>query len=182
MKVVILAGGYGTRLGKLTKHTPKPLMKIGEKTILQHIVDRLYKHGLTEIIIKTHYLPEQIMEGIGDKALYYYEPVLFDAQESLKNLSNWLAGEDFMVINGDTISEVDFTRMLNTHLPRTITAFMDADRCAGVWIYPEEYFEAEEPWPIIPYRPHVAWFDCGTPERLQAAKEHFEQGVKNVCP
>lgn len=181
MKVICLCGGYGTRLGDLTKKTPKPMITIGGRTIIQHIVDRLHKHGLTQIIIKTHYLPEQIMEGIGDKALYYYEPVLFNYTESLKNLRDWLEGEEFMVINGDTISEIDFTDMMNVHETGYTTVFMDDNRAAGVWIYPSDYFEYGD-MTIEPYRPGVAWYDCGRPDRLEAARRHYENGENIPCP
>ncbi|SRR5258706_5596983 len=173
MKVLILAGGLGTRLGKLTKKVPKPMIKIGNKSVLQHIIDRLNKHGFNQIIVKVHYLPDKIMQEIGDKVFYYYEPVLFSHFETLANLKDWLEEEDWMVINGDTISEVNFTEMLAFHKPGTITILQDEYRCAGVWIYSKEWFGNRE-LPIRPYRPKFVWWDIGLPERLEAARKHFE--------
>jgi len=181
MKVIILAGGLGTRLGNLTKNTPKPMIRIGRKSVLQHIVDRLHKHELKQIIVKVHYLPNKIMEGIGDKVLYYYEPVLFNWSETIKNLTPWLEDDDFMVINGDTISEVDFTKMIALHRPGTITELRDDNRAMGTWIYSKEYFKNPN-LPIYPYRPNVAWFDIGKPDRLEAARKHFVKGEKQLCP
>ncbi len=183
MKVIILAAGLGTRLGELTKKTPKPLIKIGDKTVLTHIVDRLQKHNLKEIIVKMHYFPEQIVQELGDKVMYYYEPVLHDWKETVGNLRYWIQDGEFMVINGDTMSEIDYTDMIDFHHKgdNKITAFMDDWRCAGTWIYGPEYFR-EKNIQVRPYRPSVSWYDIGTPERLDSARKHFELGEKNVCP
>lgn len=179
MKVIILAAGFGTRLGKLTEDTPKPLIKIGEKTVLEHIVDRLRQQGITEIIVKIHYLPEQIIKKLGDKVLFYYEPVLFSWNETIKNLKGWINGEAFFLINGDTINELDYLDMLSKHRDDTITAFNDDYRAAGTWIYPKNYFEKED-FLLNLYRPKVIWFDIGQPERLEAAREHFLNGRKII--
>lgn len=179
MKAVILAGGFGTRLGKLTKKVPKPLVKIGEKSVLAHIVDRLRQQGITQIIIKVHYLPEQIVKEIGDRALFYYEPVLFNWKETVKNLQGWLEGEEFLVINGDTINELDYNDMIAHHKDGTITAFNDDYRAGGTWIYPKDYYQQDD-FLLNPYRPGVAWFDIGTPDRLEAARDHFLNGRKIV--
>lgn len=180
MIAVILAGGWGTRLGDMTKNTPKPLIQIGEKSVLEHIIDRLNNQGITQIIVKVHYLPEQIIKKIGDKALFYYEPVLFDWKETVKKLKEWLENEDFLLINGDTINELNYNEMQCYHKPGTITALMDDWRSAGTWIYPKEYFHTID-LPIRPYRPpNLNWFDIGQPERLEAAREHFLNGRKII--
>ena len=175
MKALILAGGFGTRLGSLTKDTPKPLIKIGEKSVLEHIVDRLNDHGITEIIVKVHYLPDQIMKVLGDRVLYYYEPALFDWKESVGRLEGWIRGKDFLLINGDTINDLDYTEMIKLHNDDSITVAMDDWRSIGTWIYPPNF--SEERLVVFPYRPKdLHWFDIGTPERLEAARKHFEEG------
>lgn len=176
MKAVILAGGFGTRLGYLTKDTPKPLIKIGEKSVLEHIVDRLNDHGITEIIVKVHFLPDQIMKELGDRMLYYFEPALFDWKESISRLRLWLEKEDFLLLNGDTINDLNYTEMIKSHEPQTITAAMEDWRAIGTWIYSRDFYTTED-IPVIPYRPKdLNWFDIGTPERLEAARKHFEEG------
>jgi NDP-sugar pyrophosphorylase family protein len=179
MKAVVLAGGFGTRLGDLTKDIPKPLIKIGEKSVLEHIVDRLNDHGVTEIIVKIHYLPDQIIKQLGDRVLYYFEPALFDWKETLSRLRFWLKDEDFLLINGDTINDLNYTEMIDFHEPQTITAAMDDWRAVGTWIYTRDFFDVDlnKNLPIIPYRSKdLNWFDIGTPSRLEAAKKHFEEG------
>ena len=176
LKAIIYAGGMGTRLGELTKNTPKPLIQIGKKSVLEHIVDRLYQHGITQIIVKVHYLPGQIMEKLGDRVLYYYEPALFDWKDSLTRLEKWVGGEEFLCLNGDTISDVDFSEMIQQHKDDAITILLDDYRACGVWIYPKNYF-AKKDFPLVPYRPKdLHWFDIGVPLRLEAAKKHFEEG------
>ncbi len=176
MKAVVLSAGFGTRLGDLTKDTPKPLIKIGQKPVVEHIVDRLHNHGIHEIILKIHYMPEKFMEHLGDKVLYYYEPVLFDFQETLRNLRPHLEGHDFLLVNGDTINDLDYTRLVKLHQKRTITAVMDSWRCIGTWVYPENYYDTGL-ISVNPYRPSgLTYFDIGQPERLQAAREHFANG------
>lgn len=175
MKCVLLAAGYGSRLGELTKKNPKPLVEVGGKPVIEQIINRLYRNGITEIIVNLHYLSGIMTKELGDKVLYYYEPRLLGHKGTILALKNWLKDEDFFVVNGDTISNIDYQNMLAFHKPKTITIFMDEWRAAGVWIYPKEYFQNQE-LPVRPYRdPAVQWFDIGTPERLIAAQKFFAE-------
>ena len=65
MKAVIMAGGKGTRLAPLTDHTPKPLMPIIDKPILQYIIELLKKHGIYEISLSLGYMAGKIVETFG---------------------------------------------------------------------------------------------------------------------
>ena len=62
MKAVILAGGYGTRLTELTRTIPKPMVTIGDKPIIWHIMNTFHKHGVREFIICLGYKGEKIRE------------------------------------------------------------------------------------------------------------------------
>lgn len=173
MKAVILAGGYGTRLGTVTENLPKPLVEINGKPVLKHIIDRLKSAGINQILVKTHFLPELIIKSIGEEALYYYEPILIDAEESLKRLRPWLDDEDFIVCNGDTISNVNLKDMMAQHQHQTISVLLDNWRCAGYWIYSHDWFE-NPGLPVRPYRQaNLKWADIGTPERLEEARKVF---------
>lgn len=66
LDAVIMAGGIGSRLLPLTKNTPKPLLKVGEKTIIDHNIDRLRKFGIDDYWLSVRYLGEQIEKHIGD--------------------------------------------------------------------------------------------------------------------
>lgn len=174
MKVVLLAAGYGTRLGDLTKNNPKPLIEVGGKPVLTHIIDRLNLHGLTDIIINIHYLPDMIPNKQETRALYYYEPRLLGHKGTLFALKNWLKDDDFMVINGDTLNDLNYSEMMLIHKKGSITALMDEWRAAGTWIYSKDYFTNPD-IPVNPYRPILNWFDTGTPERLTKAKDYYEK-------
>lgn len=179
MIAIILAGGFGTRLKELTANLPKPLIEIGEKSVLEHIVDRLRQQGITKIIVKIHYLPEQIVKKLGDRVVFYYEPVLFNWEETLQHLKQWLK-EDFLLINGDTINELSYEELIKFHQQGTVTAVLDDWRSVGTWIYPKEYFDTSE-LIVRPYRPSkLVWFDIGTEGRLEAARDHFLNGRKII--
>lgn len=174
MKAVILAGGYGTRLGTLTRNLPKPLIKIGGKTILEHIIDRLNLHGISQIIINTHYLPVHINKQLETRALYYHVPRLLGHTGTIYALKDWIGDDFFFVINGDTISNVNYREMINLKRDYGIITLMDENRAAGTWLYPPSFFDISE-LPIIPYRPNdLIWHDIGTPKRLKEAKKYYE--------
>ena len=111
---------------------------------------------------------------LGDRVLYYYEPKLLGHKGTILALKNWLNNEPFMVINGDTLSNIDYIQMILSHKKGTITIAMDEYRAIGAWIYSPEYFENQN-LPIYPYRENnCVWFDIGTPERLKEARKFFE--------
>ena len=72
MKAVILAGGKGTRLRPLTYSVPKPLLPYKQKPILEHIINKLKSHGITDIIISIGHLGYQIKNYFGAKIFTYF--------------------------------------------------------------------------------------------------------------
>ena len=66
MKAVVMAGGEGSRLRPLTVHRPKPLVPVANKPIMQHILELLKRHGITDIVVTLHYLAEEIQAYFGD--------------------------------------------------------------------------------------------------------------------
>lgn len=67
MKAMILAAGYGKRLAPLTNDLPKPLLKVGDKTLIEHNIETLSKYGVKEIVINVSYLGQQIIDFLKDK-------------------------------------------------------------------------------------------------------------------
>ena len=67
MKVMILAAGYGKRLLPLTKETPKPLLKVGNKTLIQHNIEHLIKNDFTELVINISHLGHMIENHVKEK-------------------------------------------------------------------------------------------------------------------
>ena len=66
MKAMILAAGRGERLKPFTITTPKPLLKIGNTTLLGHVLDQIKTAGITEVVINVHHLGDQIMQYCAD--------------------------------------------------------------------------------------------------------------------
>ena len=175
MKALLLAAGYGSRLGDLTKKQPKPTIEINGRSIIDHIISKLHIHGITEIIVNLHYLQSMMINHLQDNVLYFYEPRLLGHKGTILALRKWLEDEDFLVINGDTLSTLNYTSMIMAHKSGMITFFMEENRAAGTWISPPLYFK-DQNLPINPYRdPVITWFDLGTPERLEEAKKYFNQ-------
>lgn len=128
MKIIILAGGKATRLPKSAKNIPKPLVEIGKKTILQHQIDLLKKHGLFDIRLSLGYVADQIIEYLNGKYKYIIEPKPLGTGGAIKFASKDLK-EDFMVLNGDILSNIDFSEFIKSHKKNTIAAWHCEDCC-----------------------------------------------------
>ena len=141
---------------------------------MQHIADRLNLHGIHQIIINTHYLPAHINKVMEMRALYYHVPRLLGHKGTIYALQEWIRNDYFFVINGDTLSNVNYTEMVNLARPNEIVALMDENRCAGTWLYPSSFLYNSQ-LAIRPYRPaDLVWHDIGTPERLREARVYYE--------
>lgn len=108
MKVIILAAWEWTRLKPITNTTPKPLIKICGKTILEHNLENIYKH-VSEIIIVVKYLKEKITEKFWDK--YMWTPIVYHEQGDEKwtwAAIKWISfDEDVLILNWDSIFDKD---------------------------------------------------------------------------
>lgn len=114
MKVIILAGGKGTRLPHSAKNIPKSLVKIGRKTILQHQIDLLKKHGLTDIRLSLGYKSAHIIDYTKGKYEYVIESQPLGTGGAIKFAAQDLKN-DFMVLNGDILCNIDFAKFINAH-------------------------------------------------------------------
>jgi NDP-sugar pyrophosphorylase family protein len=131
MKAMIFAAGIGSRLGDLTKDTPKCLMPInGSITILEHVITNLRSFGVTEAVINLHYLPDKITEylarnaNFGLKKLHLsYESSLLDTGGGLKGVADLFKGEDaFFVHNSDIYCDYDLGLLVDQHHRRDAVA------------------------------------------------------------
>ncbi len=120
MKVVILAGGLGTRMSQHTESIPKPMIKIGNKPILEHIMDYYSKYNFREFIIALGYKGEVIKNHFKNhKNLSKIH--LIDTGEKtmtggrLKRLKDQIGRETFMLTYGDGLSNVDLNKLINFH-------------------------------------------------------------------
>ncbi len=66
LRAVVMAGGFGTRLGELTKDTPKPMLPVGDRPLLERIVEQLRAAGIRHVNVTTHYRADDIVRHFGD--------------------------------------------------------------------------------------------------------------------
>jgi MurNAc alpha-1-phosphate uridylyltransferase len=121
MKAMILAAGRGERMRPLTDHTPKPLLKVGGKPLIVWHLERLTKAGFKEVVINHAHLGEQIEQALGDgrqwglSIQYSPEKVALETAGGIVNALHLLGNAPFLVVNGDTFTEVDFANLAPSH-------------------------------------------------------------------
>jgi dTDP-glucose pyrophosphorylase len=119
--VFMMAGGFGSRLRPLTDNCPKPLLKVGDKPILEIVLDSFIKAGFVNFYISTHYLPEMIQEHFGNGSkwnvniTYVYEENPLGTGGALGLLPTNVPDLPLFLINGDVLTNVDFERVLDFH-------------------------------------------------------------------
>jgi len=120
MKAVILAGGKGTRLRPYTTVLPKPLMPVGDLPILEILIRQLRVRGLRDIIISTGYLGRLIMaffedgSNLGVNIEYSKEEQPLGTVGGLALMKHYLT-DTFLMINGDTLTSLDFSDLIAYH-------------------------------------------------------------------
>ncbi len=119
-QAVILAGGLGTRLRPYTLLLPKPMLPVGPKPILEHIIDWLKENGIEEIIVSTGYLGKTIQEYFGNgrdwgvSIQYASSPHPLGIAGQLKSAEDKLRGR-FICVYGDAILDVDLKKAIKYH-------------------------------------------------------------------
>jgi len=120
---LVMAGGFGKRLGKKTKSAPKPLLPVGDKPILEHILARLEQSGIHDIFVSTHYLADRIREfldtrnGVARPNVIYEESSLGTAG-ALALLPEPIDGP-ILVVNGDVLTQLDLEALDAFHHAHT---------------------------------------------------------------
>ena len=122
MKAMILAAGYGKRLLPLTKETPKPLLKVGNKTLIQHNIEHLIKNGFTEFVINISHLGYMIENHVKEKFSninieFSKEDKPLGTGGGILNAIDLLGDENFLVMNSDIFHKIDIK-----NLPKDIDA------------------------------------------------------------
>lgn len=108
----VLAAGLGTRLRPLTLHTPKPLLPVEGRAMLDHVLALLRAHGHHEVVVNAHWLSEQIVAWAADRpgVSVSVEPTILGTGGGLRAARERLA-ERFVVVNGDILCDVDLSRL-----------------------------------------------------------------------
>jgi glucose-1-phosphate cytidylyltransferase len=155
MKVVILAGGFGTRLSEETDLKPKPMVEIGRQPILWHIMKRYAEYGFDEFVLPVGYKGDAIKRyfmdysrlhgsltvelGSGKVNVHESSPESWTVHiidtgldtntgGRVQRLQPWLEGDTFMLTYGDGVCDVDFTELLRFHRAHNVVATVTAVR------------------------------------------------------
>ena len=127
--MVIMAGGRGTRLGEQTLNCPKPLLPVGGKPMLEHIIDRAKAEGFMHFVLAIHYLGHMIEDYFGDgsKLKVKIDYLREEAPLGTAGALGLLQGrpiEPFLVTNGDVLTDIRYGELLDFHIRHQATATM----------------------------------------------------------
>ena len=117
-KAMILAAGFGKRIHPLTLNCPKPLLKIGDETLLSNTLKFLESFGIKQAVINVHYLREQIVDYINKKKfnltinITEEKDKILDTGGGVLNAIEYFSNEPFIVINPDTIWNLHYLKEL----------------------------------------------------------------------
>ena len=119
--IVILAGGRGSRLGKITQNTPKPLLKIGNKPFLDQLLCKILKYNFNKIFILTSYKKNLFFKKYHNKIIHNSKLICLNEGKpkgtggALYRLKNKIKN-NFILVNGDTFFDIDYNYLINKKL------------------------------------------------------------------
>ncbi len=122
-----MAGGEGTRLRPLTSNSPKPMLPLVNRPMMEHIVDLLKRHGIEDIVVTVAFMPNAIRNYFGDgsefgvRMVYASEETPLGTAGSVRNAMDEL-DETFLVISGDVLTDIDLTALVTEHKKRKALA------------------------------------------------------------
>ncbi len=149
MKALILGAGFGTRLRPLTDKIPKVLVPISGQPLLAYHLNSLQKHGVNEVLINTHYLADKISEFIEEyakknpeiKIKLAYEPSLLGSAGTLLHNRDFFQNEDdFFVVYGDNLTNINYSQLLKAHAGiATIASYYEKNPSSkGIIVFDEK--------------------------------------------
>ena len=198
LAAVVLAAGRGERLRPLTDETPKPLLDIGDTTLLDAALARVAQVlpiGPETVAVNAHWLADKIVAHVGGRAhVSVEEPEALGTAGAIGQLAGWLDGRDVLIANGDvwfdgSVDVAGFVAGWDRRRPRLLVVadpdrpdFEDRWRFAGLSLLPSAVAATLNPTPSGLYE--VVWsrvevdlvptdatyVDCGTPEDLERAR------------
>ncbi len=126
MKAVVLVGGEGTRLRPLTLSTPKTLLPVAGRPVIERVVEHLAEHGVDEVVLSLGYKPDALLAAYPDgrcgpvKLHYAIESTPLDTAGAIAFAAReaGVGDETFVVVNGDVLTEIDVSALLEFHRQR----------------------------------------------------------------
>ena len=117
-QAVILAGGYGRRLGEMTQSCPKPMLSVAGRPFLEYLIEHLKRAGIVEILMSVGYLANFIERHFGNgsrfgvKICYCRERFPLGTGGGVKNALKML-DDEFLLLNGDTLFDIDYSDLIH---------------------------------------------------------------------
>lgn len=114
MKAMILAAGFGKRLGHLTQSTPKPLIKVKGQPLIKYHLSKLLAADYSQIVINTHYLSDEIINYVENefnndpRIIFSVEKEILGTGGGIKKALHHFGNDDFLVLNSDIYSDLDY--------------------------------------------------------------------------
>lgn len=124
MKAMILAAGFGTRLWPLTEDRTKPAVPFLNTPLVAYAVEYVVKYGARDVIVNLHHRPESVRAALGDgsrygaRVTYSVEPEILGSGGGLDKVRGELDGDDFVVVNGKIVTDIDLGAAIAEHRER----------------------------------------------------------------
>jgi mannose-1-phosphate guanylyltransferase len=119
---VVLCAGLGTRLDPVTRLVAKPAVPVGQRTLIEHVLDWLRSQGITDVVMNLHHRPETITAIVGDGAhmgirvRYSWEDPVLGSAGGPRRAANLIEADPLLIVNGDTICPIELGPMVDTHM------------------------------------------------------------------
>ena len=132
MKAMILAAGMGSRMGSLTQKIPKPLLKIGNQTLLEIQLNKLIQAGISQFLINVSYLGDQIIEFVSNKyknlanldIQFSEEDQPLETASGIVNALEFFNNTPFLLTNADIFTDFDYSVLLKHKLSDDVSAYL----------------------------------------------------------
>lgn len=139
MRAMVLAAGLGTRLRPLTDTLPKPLVDVLGHPLIAYPLGLLRRAGIVDVAVNLHHLGDQVRAALGDgrefglRLTYFPEDPILDSGGAIGNARAFLDGGPFLVLNADTVADIDLREVIAFHEARraAVTLVVRPDRQAA---------------------------------------------------
>ena len=133
MDAVVLVGGEGTRLRPLTLERPKPVLPLLGRPLLEYVLERLARAGVTRVIFGCGYLPDPIQACFGERALglaleYVVEPRPMGTAGGIRHAARGRISGTFLALNGDVLADAPLADLVAMHRERGASATIALSR------------------------------------------------------
>ena len=121
MRAMVMAAGKGTRLRPVPDLVPKPMAPVANRPVIDHILRLLKRHGIMEVVLNLHHLPEVITGHLGDGSglglhiSYSPEPQLLGTAGGVKKNEDFLGTGTLLIMSGDALTDIDLTEFAAAH-------------------------------------------------------------------